>query len=425
MSKNISNRFDDKIATQGVDVLPPLASQSLFWRPKFLEDASNAQLIPLIFWLTEATKPRYAVTLGMSDPSPHFALCQAVDKIGLDSLCLGMSTQSENGNGLDGYRAYNAQNYSDFSLIRDTDQAGTDFLSDEKKIDLLLLNTPVSEELSLEIEEKWLNNMSSRGVVVFLKGSSDPKGQEYMRKLYSDHKTFELFEKGVGTVCLFGEHHDDRLYKLTSLEPGEAGYLSVKNVFCRLGDLHSKTVAVTSLEKNLMAAQEAHTKAAQELNTLRGKLDEVSSQAEKTLGQYRERSGMVAVAQAEAFDIKEKNAALHEQIKELNVKTTQAEARIADYEALQGKVASLESELADRDEEINQRITEVAILGMEIDSISSKNSSQKSESTEMEARNRKLKKQIEALSHRVKSLETSTSWRITSPLRGISKMFRS
>ena len=100
--------------SQVMDIVTPFAAKSLFWRLRYLKSGPFLRHVPFLFWLVETQRPTCAVQLGVGDGVSYFAVCQAVEKLGLSGRCYGLD-------GYGGARAtcaqevvtYNADYYSD------------------------------------------------------------------------------------------------------------------------------------------------------------------------------------------------------------------------------------------------------------------------------------------------------------------------
>ncbi len=165
---SLTNAHENDLQQPGADILTPLATRSLFWRARYLEPSPVMCHIPLLFWLTEAARPRVAVTFGVADAVPHFALCQAVDKLGLDSFCMGFEPapgQDTKAAHLAPQIAFNEANFADFSQIVQDDANHESLLSPEGKIDLLVVNHSITQNVADALDKNWLPHLSERSVI--------------------------------------------------------------------------------------------------------------------------------------------------------------------------------------------------------------------------------------------------------------------
>ena len=121
-----------------------LAQSSMFWRPVFLEQCEWLEHIPFAFWLIEAHKPSTFVELGTQEGVSYFAMCQAIDRLHLETSCYAVSTW-ENGDTAkknafgeyETFKIHNDAHYSSFSrLVKSTSQESLGHFADNS-IDLI------------------------------------------------------------------------------------------------------------------------------------------------------------------------------------------------------------------------------------------------------------------------------------------------
>lgn len=68
----------------------PASLLPLFWRPRFLSRSPILVYVPSLFWLVEALQARRIAVLGVGDGTAHFALCQALEKSNRAGSCDGI-----------------------------------------------------------------------------------------------------------------------------------------------------------------------------------------------------------------------------------------------------------------------------------------------------------------------------------------------
>jgi O-antigen biosynthesis protein len=141
---------------------------------RLVEPASWVQHIPFAFVLTQLTRPRTLVELGVHTGNSFSAFCQAVRLFGTSTLCYGVDTfEGDEHAGLyddhifTDIQAHIQDQYSDFAqLMRMTfDQAAAYFSEDS--IDVLHVDGLHTYEAVRHDYETWLPRMSSRAVMLF------------------------------------------------------------------------------------------------------------------------------------------------------------------------------------------------------------------------------------------------------------------
>ncbi len=350
MTNNIANQVQREVQSSSLDLLSPLASRALFWRARYMAESPVLPHLPLLFWVVESLRPNVAITLGVSDAVPHFATCQAVEKLGLDGLCYGIDVSEEEAKtDLSGVLKFNDDNFCDFSHImrRQTDE-GAEFLHGGK-IDLLVVNQEVSQALFDWLDNVWLPNLSDRGVILFLRGGSTTGYDSYIHRLAQDENLFILDAETRACLILRGCEPPERLQRLARFKIGEPGYLSARTVFSRLGELHAKSHLLEKRQREAQTARTQRDAKTTELAETKNLLSDRNEQLTTTQDQLKERSSLVATAQAESFDLRQENEALTKQVRELRQKTVQAETERDDLKAslnnTQTKAKTLQAEL--------------------------------------------------------------------------------
>lgn len=459
----------------GFDLLSPMTSRALFWRARYVADSPALQHIPLIFWVTEALRPNVVVTLGIRDAVPYFAACQAVEKLGLDSLCYGVDAEDEeNAADLDGIRAFNEHNFSDFShIMRGESEADASFLHGAE-IDLLIVHRDASHALFDTLDSTWLKHLSERGVILFTRGGTTAYDY-YIRRLSQRREPFIFDMETRASVVLRGDRHPDRLQRLASLKLGDSSYLSARTVFARLGELHAKShqVAIQEKEQNglvavaqtealdlkqqvqeltehLAAESKKAAYAADQCAALQAELDAANQKVESGKSEY---ASLTKEAETRQHELEE----AHDKINSLNreVENVRSEIEVARAEGAEAEKSRCELRFAEYEEELNQRYIDIATLGNEIqkkekeieglEASEKENSNLRAEvktlkelmrekNIALETRNTQIKDLEASLSKareanaenaaRVAALEESTSWRVTAPLRKVTSTLK-
>lgn len=477
---SLTNAHENDLLQPGIDILTPLATRSLFWRARYLEPSPVMCHIPLLFWLTEAARPSVAVTLGVADAVPHFALCQAVDKLGLDSFCMGFEPdpdQDTKAADLAQQIAFNEENFADFSQIVQNGANHDSPLSLESKIDLLIVNRSITQNLADALDNNWLPHLSERSVIVLLQGGEIPGYSSYLRHLASSGNMFTCDLDTRATVIFHGPEQNDRLQRLANLQGGQSGYLAARSVFARLGELHSNTAKLARENHEARIARRQRDEKTSELESAQAEVGKLRTEFEKLVDQYNARSAMVATAQAEAFDLSQTVKTLEANLKdsltkheqeskqlegerdqlkeslnsaeaerlELQKRTTEQRDSLLKQEqenrqlrkecdllkqslsSVEAARLELQKRAAERKDSLSERYNDIAILGLELQA--------KTDETEKLAKDQAaFKQEIEDLKRalreteqvrdfhmeRIRALETSSSWRVTAPLRKVS-----
>lgn len=433
MTNDLQRHAGQDIIDRSPDPVAPIASQSLFWRARYLAASPSLGALPLLFWLSENIRPAIGVTLGTADAVPHFALCQAVEKLGLEAMCFGIGMADEAAEDPAAIQDYNETHYGDFSLLSHADHEEVQELLDEAQIDLLIVNRPATQALQEHIDTLWLPRLSDRAVVLFLRGGDNLR--DYAASIARGAGQFSFDARKGICLALRGDRQGDRLSRLCQLRVGQPGYLAVRNIFARAGELHSKTYELGRRDMDVpdpaqLAALETQlSERDASCRLLTDRLDRKSAELESTRAEIAALQGargapsdhsagqpdidatpQGGTAAGDTGEAEELRARLHKSEQEL-------EARFEDIAVLGGELKKLSTELEEtrkraaghmRDLEDASRDPQ----GKDHDLALLRNILQQTERERDEAR------------QRVMDLEASSSWRITSPLRRASLMVR-
>jgi len=342
----------------GFEVVTPLSSRTLFWRPRFLRDSPALQHVPFLFWLTDTLRPASFVTLGGGDGVAHFALCQAVDKLDLDSRGYGFGPWAGAGAGAGvpaDLRAHNDEAYPDLSLLSDLDPAAAAATFARGTADLILLRLDTARadahdrDLLLRdaLERDWLHRMSDRGVLL-IQGITPALARgaiaDFLGQLAETHPTFR-FETGDGMLLVLqGRHPPERLARLCALGIGTAGYGAVLQVFGRLGGavrnetaLRTETSRVADLDRRLTAAETRLAETLAEAGMVRADLD-LAYQA------HDDRTRQIATLQGRVIDPQDEVAALVAALAAARAESVALRADQSLADSLNARIATLETE---------------------------------------------------------------------------------
>ncbi|WP_334064987.1 hypothetical protein [Limimaricola cinnabarinus] len=414
-----------------------LSSQAIFWPVRHPTASPFLAKLPFLFWIMEASRPRKVVQLGIGDGLIYMALCQAAERLGGQTLCMGIDS-SDSPLPTDFQVSHDTQ-YRDISvLFSEFPAEGASLVRDA---DVLVLNSPLEDERSRIILESWLPQLSKNAVVLVCKPTQVFKSQDLRRALLdeSEHLVMSGMMSPGGElldVILYGDDQPERLRRLASSDYTSALHMAARQVFGRLGQgienafhISAAKAEITNLEQQIETLQ-VHLKQREfNLSTARSPIELLQPPLEANRVQTE---AAVSTELVRSSQWQEERSKLTARLAELETSRDDVEAVRSEsqreLEALRKQKAEIEAEHA-------ARIEDISVLMREHENQLS--DLQKSHQQELEnVRNQQAKTQaeVEALREEknvmqvqhdeiVKGLYDSTSWRITKPLRTLKLTF--
>lgn len=389
MVDDITHSSHDATPPRSSEIVAPLTSRTLFWRARFLRESRFLTHVPFLFWLIETCRPGFVVKLGLGDGVSYFAACQALDKLETQADCVAIDTDTSRGNGAaadrDGVLQYNEDNYSEFSQILRTDLRRAVNRFPDGSVDLLMVDVDIDEEMIDRLTHDWPRKLSERAVVLFHgTGTRFAEGAAagFLDRIMATFPHVS-FEGGDGLMLvLYGAQRQDRLRRLTDLQPGVRGYFEIRHVFRRLGATHEY-----EWQSRGRAAREAELEA------------------------------RLAAAEAELARLTQENARPGREADGLTAAETAGRAQPTPApEGLGGNTVpgARPSELARLtgllEEAEGQRIAETTELG--------------ARARQAEERAEIAERSLNEVTHERNALLASTSWKVTAPMRKIVRSVR-
>lgn len=244
--------FEVDTAVEADSFIQSLIRHSMFWSPTYSDGDWN-DYAPLAFWLVDMLRPQLVVEAGNVSPVSYFALCQAVQRLGLNAQCVAIDTTTAQ---VDFLRCYAEKHYHAFSSVTSKEsfedasgnfQVGT--------IGLLHLNLPaIDGATSNQSVENWLSRVMDDGLVL-ISGTGIQSGNEWLRdtlsRLKADYSIFE-FPHGIGvSLVSLGRNLPEPLASLFgSEESNNARAGIIREIFSRLGKGCADAQALSLLKTN-------------------------------------------------------------------------------------------------------------------------------------------------------------------------------
>ncbi len=343
-----------------------IGNHEIFWRPRYLRPSRWLEHLPFLFWLVADLRPRRCVTLGLDTGVAHFALCQGVEKLGLDALCHGFDARDGGAIPAE-LLAHNAEQYDDFSAL--AVDPGTPPPVPAGSIDLVVLDRRPDAALLAALAAGWEGRLSARALVV-LAGqealAEDPDAAalaEGLEQIRAHHAHVE-FAHGGGLLafCPAADAPDDtrhpdapaRFLRLAGLDPFAPEYHGAHQIFRRLGQMNADALAARGgagtaatqaraeaqaeaqteawAEARAEARAEAQAEAQAALEALRAEHDALQADHDTLRAAHEERHALTARLQAENFDLRQQQAQA-DTAAALQVQLDAAQRRLATLEA--------------------------------------------------------------------------------------------
>jgi glycosyltransferase involved in cell wall biosynthesis len=351
-------------------------SPASFWTPERIgPQAAWVAHAPFALWLVEAARPRTLVELGTHGGFSYFTFCEAVERCGLPTQCYAVDTwtgdEHAGFHGEDAYRdvaAHNANRYSSFStLVRSSfDAAAAHFSNDS--IDLLHVD---GRRLYQDVKhdfETWLPKLSSRAVVLFHDTNVRERGfgvfrfWEELREIYPNFEF--LHGRGLGVLGV-GTELPTPVCDLLGASANTDAVAHIRSAYGRLGS----ALSLVLRERELSARVES----------LSVELTGRSADKARLAADLARAGEQVAALET---DLAARSAA----VAHLDASLADAATRIADLEA---KAAGRAHQAVHLDAELIRARNHAGQLAGELDTTQ----------------------------RQLQSMLTSTSWRLTRPLR--------
>ncbi|NLC60368.1 MAG: hypothetical protein GX761_03670 [Gammaproteobacteria bacterium] len=401
--------------------MAPFALPSAFWNPSYTRGSLWLEHLPFCFWAVEAARPSTMVITGTADGVPHFALCEAVLRLRLETQCLAILQHQPSTE----IAAYNEENFCEFSRFEVA--SGRDaFALAPPGIDLLVLADHGLGGGNLEdLWETWLPKLSERAVVLVprIEETSDAAGGwNRIRNEYPHH----VFHHGGGMgVVGVGGALPELFHHLFNLKDSRHSAL-VRAMFARLGAAVAESHRHAVAKRAVQRADAGRDAVRQELEKTHARLSAVEADFEAAQRRCNTAEEQLQQARTHA-DVLESE--LRSALEKLRLRSEHAERVTAAVEALK------------RDHEANKaRLFEARRLAARAEAENKRNIDQlRAELKLSEHRVRGIKGEAAGIREKLKherklraeaqtqlqKILESRSWALTAPFRKVMARIRS
>ncbi len=353
-----------------------------FWRPRFAVDGDMLRFAPFLFWLTAILRPKRTTVVGLGDGVSCFAFCQALERLSIDGSCTGINfLHKEMLDFSDAIKEHATQFYEGLVDLRHAEgPAGALSCLMPGSQDLLVIDLLQSGDWPEDALDDWCSRLSPRGCLVLhgLKQMPHAYAALSLSRQLSQLSCIEI-EIGAGLIVLC----NDSDFPADLAIPLSQGRLSkeVSTMFARLGQSLVADVRYDALTHRLDEQGAALAEAQRHAGILEAEIADLSVA-------FEARGRKTSQYQALCFDSDAELKALR-RAKAENF-NAQAERRMKD------------TALAERD-----------ALAIQL------RQNRETHYRETAALSLLLEKQKMAAAQETAAFLSSTSWKLTSPLRRI------
>ena len=400
---------------------PPLTSAHLhrpiaFETPERLSELSAwTEHTPFAMWAIDVLRPRVLVELGTHAGVSYCAFAQAVKTLGISCACYAVDTwegdahtnKSEAayaGNVYEDLKAHHDPRYAGFStLVRSTFEAAVGSFADGS-IDLLHIDGYHTYDAVRGDFETWQAKLSDRAVVLFHdinERGSDFGAWRFWDEVSRRYPSFHfLHGHGLGVLAV-GPEQPDAMRWLTSLDA--EGVALVRGFFAARGHAVQVLVDLDVSERRGKAA-EVHAA------NLQQSIENQAENLRQTIEGYEERLRDAAeLARKELEDA-------FRQLHEANLRTQEVNKEAT---WRQGVIDEAHRRITLLDGELQAKTQHAALLeSAEAQLRDQLQASQR----QLNATREPLLAQVRFMEHRIRGFETSTSWRLTRPVRALGRL---
>ena len=360
-------------------LLMPIFRSSMLWMPERQAPSYQIEHVPFAFWLVDVLRPRRIIELGTYTGVFYSALCQSVKSLRLATSCFAIDTRKGEYSEFysdDDYRdfiAFHDQRYGTFSrLVRSSfDEALPHF--EDGSIDLLNIDGVHTFEAVQHDYRSWLPKLSPNAIVLF--HNTNVREREFgVFRLWNEiaaerpHFSF-LHEHGLGVLGQ-GRDYSGALGILFDANANSRLVSSIREIFGALGRSVRALSEKPALDQSL---SEQITEIGALRQVLAGREDELAASKQ-----------------------------------ELSKSTTE-------IGTLRQALAVREVELAAFRQGLSRSTSEIGILRQAL-------AARERELATFSETLAELETHVKALDAKISAPNTSTSWRITAPLRAARRL---
>lgn len=277
--------------------------------------------MPFLFWLIDTSRPTRIVQAGIGEPARFLSLCQAAEKLGMESLCIGID-DSMDGHGLSEDQASeHAALYGDFSFVARESLASAVRHLHGEAVDLLVIDTALDNDHIEALKTHWVPLLSPRALIAI----HDPENtlgdaaRIFVTEL-AKGKDIVAFPQATPDLHLIlaGDIQPEKLRQLAALELGMPGYLVAQQIFIRLGQGLESAQALRRAQRTIEEAAASRRALEDQLVEVKAELEAEQAAKQLIASSEAQQISRVVELQANLFD-------MQSNVRELSLKTLSAE----------------------------------------------------------------------------------------------------
>ena len=399
---------------------------------------------PFAMWAIDVLRPRVLVELGSHAGVSYCAFTQAVKALGVSSACYAVDTwegdahtnKSEAayaGNVYDDLKKHHDPRYAGFStLVRSTFEAAVGSFADGS-IDLLHIDGYHTYDAVRSDFGTWQAKLSDRAVVLFHdinERGSDFGAWRFWDEVSRRHPSFHfLHGHGLGVLAV-GSEQPEAMRWLTNLDA--EGVAQVRAFFAARGRTVQTLVDLDVAERR-SASSKVHAENLQQTidgyeARLRDAAEQSRTELEAALHQLHEANLRVETVRIE--DAEEARKELEDAFRQLHEANLRTQEVNKEATWRQGVIDEAHRRITLLDGELQAKTQHAALLeSAEAQLRDQLQASQRQLHEQAEANQHQLNAtrepllaQVRLMEHRIRGFETSTSWRLTRPVRALGRM---
>lgn len=417
--------------------VPVFRNGAMFMRPEFLETSGWIEHVPFAFWVIQAHQPRSVVELGSHRGISYFAFCQAVKELGLQTRCHAVDTWE--GDSQAGYYENdihrsvverNDASYAGFSsLLRMTFDDALAHVPDGS-VDLLHIDGLHTFEAVSHDFTTWLPKMSARGVVLFHDTNVHTEGfgvQRFFAPLRERYPYFE-FQHGNGLgVIAVGPDINETMAALFASSRSAPAQQHVRAAFSRLGAACNDRVCAETAQAEAAVLKKEKEKIYRWALGLEADLEKSRQDYQRLEGEHEERTrwALQLDKDVQALGDPRHLRAQEEAVREAQLQNASLQAELAESRRIaEERAEQLDHALAMARKAIASSQVDIDALQRQIGTEPQTAPAESVSAAELSSVIADYSLQVDSLRTTLDALLRSKSWRVTKPLRFLSRVVR-